>query len=72
MMIPIDQAATFLGMTVESVRYLARHKRIPAAKVGRSWRFHRNDLEVFIRSQYGTNNTTTNGEANGNSSTDAH
>lgn len=54
MMMPIDQAATFLGMTVESVRYLARHKRIPAAKVGRSWRFHRDDLEGFIRNQYGS------------------
>lgn len=54
MMMPIEQAATFLGMSVESVRYLARHKRIPAAKVGRSWRFHKDHLEDFIRKQYGT------------------
>ena len=52
MLIPINQAAEYLGMTVESVRYLARHKRIPAAKVGRAWRFHKADLDSFIRNQY--------------------
>ena len=53
MLIPIEEAAKYLGVSAESVRYLARHKRIPAAKVGRAWRFHKQDLDTFIRSQYG-------------------
>lgn len=54
MLIPIEEAAKYLGISGESVRYLARHKRIPAAKVGRAWRFHKEDLDKFIRSQYST------------------
>jgi excisionase family DNA binding protein len=52
MMISIDEAAKYLGMNSNSVRYLARNKRIPAAKIGRGWRFHQGDLESFVRSQY--------------------
>jgi hypothetical protein len=52
MLIPIEDAAQYLGISSESVRYLARHGRIPAAKVGRAWRFHKQDLDSFIRSQY--------------------
>jgi|GEM_PF-2185397 len=49
----LGEASLFLNLSIHMVRYLARHKRIPAAKVGRNWRFLQQDLETFIRQQYG-------------------
>lgn len=60
----LEEASLFLNMPSGSVRYLARHKRIPAAKVGRTWRFLQHDLESFIRQQYGQSDKEDN---NGNS-----
>jgi excisionase family DNA binding protein len=54
MLLTIEDAATYLGLSTDSVRYLARLKRIPGAKVGRTWRFLKDDLDTFIRSQYGS------------------
>lgn len=51
--ITVDEAAELLGLNPETVRYLARNKRIPAGKLGRVWRFSRSDLESFLRDQYG-------------------
>jgi excisionase family DNA binding protein len=52
-MMSIVEAAEYLGISVFSLRKLSREKRIPAGKVGRQWRFHREDLDEFLRSQYG-------------------
>lgn len=52
MLMSIEDAATFLGMSEETVRYLARSKRIPAGKIGRKWRLNKDDLEKFLREQY--------------------
>jgi hypothetical protein len=52
MLMSIQDAAAYLGLAEESVRYLARAKRIPCGKVGRLWRFHRDDLDNFLRGQY--------------------
>jgi excisionase family DNA binding protein len=52
MLMSIEDAATFLGMSEETVRYLARSKRIPAGKIGRKWRLNKEDLEKFLREQY--------------------
>lgn len=52
MLMSIQDAAKYLGLAEESVRYLARAKRIPCGKVGRLWRFHKEDLDTFLRSQY--------------------
>jgi len=52
MLMSIQEAAKYLGLAEESVRYLARAKRIPCGKVGRLWRFHKEDLDAFLRSQY--------------------
>lgn len=52
MMMSIQEAAKYLGLAEESVRYLARAKRLPCGKVGRLWRFHKEDLDNFLRSQY--------------------
>lgn len=50
----IFEAAKYLGISVFSLRKLAREKRIPSGKVGRQWRFNKEDLDNFLRSQYGT------------------
>lgn len=52
-MMSIFEAAKYLGVSVFSLRKLAREKRIPAGKVGRQWRFHKEDLDNFLREQYG-------------------
>lgn len=52
MLMSIEDAASFLGMSTETVRYLARSKRIPAGKIGRKWRLNKEDLEKFLREQY--------------------
>lgn len=53
-MMSIFEAAKYLGVSVFSLRKLAREKRIPAGKVGRQWRFHKEDLDHFLREQYGS------------------
>lgn len=50
----IADASKFLGVSAHSVRHLARNGQLPAAKIGRCWRFYKDDLESFIRSQYKT------------------
>jgi excisionase family DNA binding protein len=52
MILDVDKAADFLGVSTETIRILARNKRIPAGKIGRQWRFQQEDLIAFVRSQY--------------------
>lgn len=52
-MMSIFEAAEYLGISVFSLRKLARDKRIPSGKVGRQWRFRKEDLDSFLQSQYG-------------------
>ena len=50
----IEQAADFLGAHKETIRRLAVIGTIPAAKIGRSWRFIEQDLVMYIRNKYST------------------
>lgn len=52
MLMSIEEASKYLGMSEETVRYLARSKRIPAGKFGRKWRLNKDDLDSFLRVQY--------------------
>lgn len=52
-MMSIFEAAQYLGISVFSLRKLARLRRIPSGKVGRQWRFRKEDLDEFLRNQYG-------------------
>lgn len=52
-MMSIFEAAQYLNISVFSLRKLAREKKIPAGKVGRQWRFRKDDLDSFVRNQYG-------------------
>lgn len=55
-MMSIFDAAQYLGISVFSLRKLARERRVPAGKVGRQWRFRKEDLDMFLREQYGEKN----------------
>ena len=50
----ITEAAEFLGAHKETVRRLVVIGKIPAAKVGRSWRFIEQDLVMHLRNKYST------------------
>lgn len=52
-MMSIFEAAKYLGISVFSLRKLARESRLPAGKVGRQWRFRQEDLDAFLKKQYG-------------------
>lgn len=55
-MMSIHEAAAYLGLSIFSIRRLAREKKIPSGKVGRQWRFRKEDLDEFLKGQYGENN----------------
>ena len=59
-LLSVNQVAKFLGMSAFTVRRLARLGLIPAAKIGRTYRFSKVDIETFIRDQYGKKETNAN------------
>ena len=46
------EAATYLNAHVETIRRMARRGDIPAFKVGKDWRFHKNALLRWSKEQY--------------------
>ena len=44
----VGQAAEYLQVTGETIRRKARSGDIPAAKVGRHWRFRKKDLDEWL------------------------
>ena len=48
----LPEAANFLGIHKETARRLAACHEMPAAKIGRSWRFLEEDLVTYLRSHY--------------------
>jgi len=48
----VGDAATYFGLTEYTVRKMARDGNIPAAKVGRAYRFRKEDIDAFIQKQY--------------------
>lgn len=47
----IKQVADYLKVTERTIYRLAAAKKIPAFKVGGTWRFSRADIESWIREQ---------------------
>lgn len=47
----VAEVADFLKVTERTIYRLAAAKRIPAFKVGGSWRFVRSDIDRWIRQQ---------------------
>lgn len=46
------EAADYLKAHVETVRRMARRGEIPAFKVGKDWRFHKDALRRWAEGQY--------------------
>jgi len=49
----IKDVAEYLKVTERTIYRLAAAKKIPAFKVGGSWRFSKADIEAWIRQQSG-------------------
>ena len=47
----VKQVADYLKVTERTIYRLAAAKKIPAFKVGGSWRFSRADIDAWIRHQ---------------------
>ena len=47
-----SQAAAEFGAHVETIRRLARRGEIPAFKIGKDWRFRRDDLLAWVRTHH--------------------
>lgn len=43
-----EEAAALLHLNVKRVQILARDGKLPAARVGRKWLFHRQELEALL------------------------
>jgi excisionase family DNA binding protein len=52
----VDEVAAYVGLTSFTVRRLAKKGALPAAKVGRAYRFKSEDLNAYLREQYTTVN----------------
>ena len=46
-----EEAAKYLRLHVKSIYRLARDGKIPGRKVGGSWRFHRDALDLWIKNE---------------------
>jgi len=44
----LDEAAQYLRVHPRTLRMKASEGKIPAAKIGRVWRFHRQQLESWL------------------------
>jgi len=54
----VEEAADYVGLSTFTVRRLAKNGALPAAKIGRAYRFKKEDIDSYLRNQY-------KGEANG-------
>lgn len=48
----VEEAADYVGLSTFTVRRLAKHGQLPAAKVGRAYRFKKEDIDSYLRTQY--------------------
>ena len=53
----LHEAASVLGMHWKTLEGKARHKEVPAFKVGKRWRFRLSALNVWL--EHGINSNTT-------------
>lgn len=60
----IKQVADYLKVTERTIYRLAAAKKIPAFKVGGTWRFSRQEIDQWIKRQ--TNDDTSGGGNKGN------
>jgi excisionase family DNA binding protein len=48
----VQETATYVGLSTFTVRRLAKQGSLPAAKIGRAYRFKREDIDSYLRTQY--------------------
>ena len=47
----LQQAAAYLGLSVKTIYKWAERRSMPAYKVGRVWRFDREELDRFVKGE---------------------
>jgi len=47
----VKEAAKYLETHPQTVNRMINQKRIPAAKVGREWRIHRDILDAYLKGE---------------------
>ncbi len=47
----VEELRSYLKIPKPTLYALAQHGRIPAAKVGKHWRFRRSDIDGWLKSQ---------------------
>jgi excisionase family DNA binding protein len=52
----VDEVAAYVRLTSFTVRRLAKKGALPAAKIGRAYRFKPEDINAYMREQYTTAN----------------
>ena len=55
--IGIEEAATHLGVTKDTIRNWIKKSDIPAQKIGKLWKFKRSELDMWVRSGKSAINT---------------
>ena len=48
--ISIDEAAKYLGVTKDTIRYWIKKTDIPACKIGKQWKFKLSELDAWVKS----------------------
>lgn len=48
----VEEAAAYVGLSAFTVRRLAKNGQLPAAKIGRAYRFKKEDIDSYLRTQY--------------------
>jgi excisionase family DNA binding protein len=57
-LLDLREAAAILGMHWKTLEGMARHRKVPALKVGKRWRFRLSSLNMWLENEL--NSTTTN------------
>jgi len=55
----VQETASYVGLSTFTVRRLAKQGALPAAKIGRAYRFKREDIDAYLRTQYRGNEDVT-------------
>ena len=48
----IDEVAAYMQVSRFTVYRLAKERLIPGTKIGRQWRFQKEDIDQWVRAQY--------------------
>jgi len=48
----VQETADYIRLSTFTVRRLAKQGVLPAAKIGRAYRFKREDIDSYLRTQY--------------------